>query len=80
MFGNQFGDTLNTLTQDIISDLKRLKQRCTAINRLKQAIVRDGNECIHLAAKLRNRPIGVLSALFALKAKWLGSNTDDENA
>ena len=74
MLGNEFRNTLHTLTQYIVGNLERFKQWCAAVNCLQQAVVRDRNKRIYLPAELCNCPFSISATLLAFKTKRLGSH------
>ena len=50
VFGNQLRNPLHTLAQHIIGNLECLEQWRPLVNRLEQAVIRDGNQGINLPA------------------------------
>ena len=77
---DEVGDAGNGLTQHVVGDLERVRQRDLLVGGVFQAIVRDDQQGVHLAEQLVDADHGLIHAALALKLEGLGHHADGEDA
>src|SRR5690242_937723 len=79
-YGNQVTDTLNALSQDIISQAKRFFQGHFLVCHLQEPIIRHGDKRINVLLEISDTLLSSSPALISLKGKWLCYNTHGQSA
>ena len=73
---DQVRNTLNCLLKDFIRLLQSFRHRCSSVNDLKQLVIGDDDQRIHVLLKLLNTVQRILHALLCLKTERLCDDAD----
>ena len=78
--GDQVGDALHALAQDVVGDLEGLDHRSLLVQHLEQAVVGDDDQRVDLGRQFLDALLGLAAAAAALEAERLGDDADGERA
>ena len=78
--GDDVRDALHTLTQDIISEQKRILQRGALFDDIEQTIIRNDNQSVDVRSERFDRFGGLLNTTSTLERERIRHNTDGQDA
>ena len=67
--GDQVGDPLDALAQDVVGELERLGERRLLLDHLQQSVVLDHDQRVDLVGELVDADLGLLRAPPSLEAR-----------
>ena len=70
--GNQIGYTLNALSEHVVSHVERLQHGRILLAVLKELVIGNNNERVHVLFQEAQSQLGLVLSLFAFKRKRLG--------
>ena len=77
---DQVRDALNALAEHIVSNTESFQHGSAFANHLKETVIGNDHQCIHILLQLVDAHLRVAHALLALKLEGLGDNGDGETA
>ena len=78
--GDQVGDPLHALAQDVVGDLEGLDHRGLLVEHLEQAVVGDDDQRVDLGGERLDPLARLVAAAAALEAERLGDDADGQGA
>ena len=76
--GDQVGDALDALAEDVVGDPERLGHRRPLLDHLQQAVVLDHDQRVDAVAQVLDALLGLLRALAALERERLRDDADGQ--
>ena len=78
--GDEVGDALHRLAQDVVGDLERLVERRAALDEVEQPLVRDGDERVDRVAQRADALLGLHAAALPFEAERLRDHGHGQRA
>ena len=78
--GNDIGDALHALQQDLVRDAKRLEETRALVHELHQALVGNADDRVDRGREFRQRLLGLQHAPLALESEGLGHDRHGQRA
>ena len=76
--GDQVGDALHALAEDVVGHLERVRERRALLDHLEQAVVLDHDQRVDLLGELGDPLLGLLRAAAALELERPRDDADRE--